>query len=152
VGFHVGTAGDVWWACDGEVGPPILVEYAPGVRGDAAPLATLALQPHDAPSFAVNASGTVYVSQSVASEWVTQVYPDIAKSSTPSETYTVDCALGCTVAAAQGTTGVFVTADLVKPAALIFYDLTGPSRELHQTRSVTGPKTKLDNPLSAALQ
>jgi hypothetical protein len=94
----------------------------------------------------------LYVSQTVASTWVTQVYPDIQKSSTPSRTYMTDCGFNCTVAAARGTVGVFRTTEGVSPAALAFYNLSGPSRELHPIRTISGGKTQLDNPLSAAIQ
>jgi hypothetical protein len=148
----VGTKGDVWWACDGEVGPPIVVEYAPGASGNAAPVATLPLAAGDEPTFAVNSRRTLFVTQVFGGSWVLQVYPDIQSSSNPSATYTLDCGAACTIAAARGSLGIFRTEQGVSPSALIVYNVSGPSGPLRQKRQISGPNTSLDNPLGAAVR
>jgi hypothetical protein len=57
--------GGVWWACDGEFGPPRVVGYAPGANGDVAPVVVLDKNPTTeikSPSaLSVDAKGYVYV-------------------------------------------------------------------------------------------
>lgn len=142
----------MWVVTSGNFGPAFVLEFAPGAKNDDEPVGRLTIQAKDDPSFAVNEDGALYLSQNAGSSWVTQVYPDISASSTPSATYTLDCGSTCTAAAATGTQVVFRTKGGVSPSAVLTYNLSGPSGTLHPLRTLEGTQTELDNPFGAAVR
>jgi hypothetical protein len=152
VSLFADTSGAVWWACDGEVGIPRVVGFAPHANGDVAPAVVLPSDPITqivAPTFAgVDALGEVFVN-SVGANPAVQVFAKgatgdvspIRATQLPANFYLMT--VYKMVLVAEGIHG------LDNPAIGVFSaKASGPQRPL---RLITGHKTKLNQPAGVAI-
>jgi hypothetical protein len=146
VQMYVGRAGDIWWRCDGEVGPPLVVGYPPGSNGNVAPVRELNPPPAGTSSFAVDDRARLYLTVGTDLD----VYKPSGRR--PYRTYQPDCTLSCGVAAVYGRFALFVDAPFPNPDAIVTYDLSVPSGPLRAVRTIAGGRTGIATPLAVAVR